>query len=324
MMKRREFITLLGGAAAAWPIAARAQQLATPVIGFLSGTAADAHRQRVFRQGLTEAGHTEAAVAVEYRWAENVAERLPALAEELVRRRVAVIVAIGNAAALAAQRASNTIPIVFSVSEDPVRIGLVASIAQPGGNATGINFLATELTAKRLELLRVLLPQATLLGVLVDPTSPVAGVIARDVEAAASRMGLKTRTLNVSTNSEINAAFITFAHERVHALFVSGGFLFTSRRLQLALRAAHHSIPATYANRDFVEAGGLMSYGASLTDSLRQVGIYVGRILKGTKPADLPVMQSTKFELVLNIETARMLGLELPPQLLATADEVIE
>ena len=168
MMKRREFITLLGGAAAAWPIAARAQQLATPVIGFLSGTAADAHRQRVFRQGLTEAGHTEAAVAVEYRWAENVAERLPALAEELVRRRVAVIVAIGNAAALAAQRASNTIPIVFSVSEDPVRIGLVASIAQPGGNATGINFLATELTAKRLELLRVLLPQATLLGVLVD------------------------------------------------------------------------------------------------------------------------------------------------------------
>ncbi len=328
-MKRRELLLAFGGAAVAssvsWPHPAPAQQPAMPVIGFLGGSTADVSRQRAFRRGLTEAGHTEGeSVAVEYRWAENVADRLPALAAELVRRRVAVIVASGNAAALAAKSATNTIPIVFSVSEDPVRIGLVASIAQPGGNATGINFLAAELTAKRLEFLRVLLPQATLLGVLVDPSGPVAATIARDVETAASAMGLKTRILNVSTNGEINAAFMTFARERPHALFVSGGFLFTSRRMQLALRAAHHSIPAIYANRDYVEAGGLMSYGANLTDTHRQVGLYVGRILKGTKPADLPVMQSTKFELVLNIETARMLGLELPPQLLALADEVIE
>jgi putative ABC transport system substrate-binding protein len=324
-VKRREFITALGGAVAAWPLAARAQRQAMPVIGFLSASWPDADRVRAFRQGLKEAGHTEGEnVAVEYRWAENEVDRLPALAADLVRRQVAVIAATGNAAALTAKAASATTPIVFSVSEDPVRIGLVSSLARPGGNVTGINFFAAELAAKRLELMRQLLPGAERLAVLVNPTAPVAATTVRDVEAAARAMGLQTKVLNASTSAEINAAFATFVRERPDALFVSGGFLFSSRRVQLALLAAHHSIPATYATRENADAGGLMSYGANLADTARQVGVYAGRILKGAKASDLPVMQSSKFELVINAETARMLGLTVPPTLLATADEVVE
>jgi putative ABC transport system substrate-binding protein len=324
-VKRREFITLLGGAVAplALPYAARAQ--AMPVIGFLSTTTLDPSRQWALRAGLREAGYVEGEnVAVEYRWAENQADRLPALAAELVRRPVAVIVATGNAAALAAKAAATTIPVVFSVSEDPVRIGLVASLARPGGNVTGINFFAAELSAKRLELMRQLVPGAARLAVLINPTAPVAATTARDVAAAAGAMGMQSKIFNASTGAEINAAFATFERERPDVLFVGGGFLFTSRRVQLALLAARHAIPATYSDRDFAEAGGLMSYGASLTDSWRQAGAYAGRILKGATPADLPVVQAAKFELVINAETARMFGLPVPPSLLSIADEVIE
>ena len=324
-MRRRDFITLLGGAAAAWPLAAGAQQPAMPVIGFLNSSAFDANRQRVFRQGLREAGYAEGEnVAIEYRWAENDADRLPALAAELVRRQVAVIVAGGNASSLAAKAATSTIPIVFAVSEDPIKMGLVASLARPGGSVTGVNFYAGELSAKRLELMRQLVPSAARIAVLVNPAAPIAATTTRDVEAAARGMGLQAKVLNVSSSGEINAAFASFVRERPDALFVSGGFLFNSRRVQLALLAAQHSIPATYANRDFPEAGGLMSYGSSLTDAYRQVTDYAGRILKGAKPADLPVVQSSKFELVINAETARMLGLTVPPTLLSIADEVIE
>jgi ABC-type uncharacterized transport system substrate-binding protein len=324
-MKRRDFITLLGGTAAAWPLAAGAQQPVMPVVGFLNSSAFDLNRQRVFRQGLREAGYAEGEnVAIEYRWAENDADRLPTLAAELVRRRVAVIVTGGNASSLAAKAATATIPIVFAVSEDPIKMGLVASLARPGGNVTGVNFYAGELSAKRLELMHQLVPSAARIAVLVNPTAPIAATTGRDVEAAAGAKGLQTKIINVSTSREINATFVSFVRERPDALFVSGGFLFNSRRVQLALLAAQHSIPATYANRDFPEAGGLMSYGSSLTDAYRQATDYAVRILKGAKPADLPVVQSSKFELVINAETARMLGLEIPPTLLAQADEVIE
>jgi putative ABC transport system substrate-binding protein len=328
-MRRRDFMTLLGGAAASWPLAARAQQPAMPVIGFLNPSSPDAYadRLRAFRQGLKETGYVEGEnVAIEYRWAENQIDRLPALAAELVRRRVTVIAATGGPAAASAAKAATTmIPIVFSVGEDPVRLGLVASLARPGGNLTGINIFIGELVAKRLELLRELVPAATRVAVLVDPADAAyAETTVMNVEAAARAIGLQIQVVNAGTSREINAAFATFVRERPDALFVSSQSFFNSRRVQLALLAAHHSIPATYAVREYAEAGGLMSYGSNLVDAWRHVGVYAGRILKGAKPADLPVVQASKFELVINAETARMLGLTVPATLLSTADEVIE
>jgi putative tryptophan/tyrosine transport system substrate-binding protein len=327
-MRRRDFITLLGGMAAAWPVAARAQQPAMPVVGFLHSSSPDgnAERVRAFRQGLKEAGFVEGEnVAVEYRWADNQVDRLPALAADLVRRQVTVIAATTSPAAIAAKAATSTIPIVFLAPEDPVRLGLVTSLARPGGNLTGVNFFVSEVSAKRLELLRELAPGATRIAVLVDAAlSTSAESTLRDVEMAARSMGLQTQVLNASTSREIDAAFAGFAHDRPDALLVATSAFFTDRRVQLALQAMLHRIPATYPFRDFVEAGGLMSYGAGLRDALRQVGGYTGRILKGAKPADVPVVQATKFELTINHQTARMLGLTVPDKLLVAADEVIE
>jgi len=316
-MKRREFITLLGGAAAAWPLAARAQQPAMPVIGYLDPTSPDtfAERLRAFRQGLKETGHVEGEnVAIEYRWAEGHFDRLPELAADLVRRRVTVIAALASAA-FAATAATTTIPIVFMVPEDPVARGLVASLARPGGNLTGINFLTGELAAKRLELLRELVPAATRAAILVNPANAFATEAQlSDVQSAARAMGLQIKILRASTSREIDAAFAPFVSERPDALFVAGDAFFTSRRVQLANLAARHMIPT----------GGLMSYGASILDVWRQVGVYVGRVLRGAKPADMPVVQPTKFELIVNAQTARTLGIDVPPSLLSRADEVIE
>ena len=326
-MKRREFITLLGGAAAAWPIVARAQQPAMPVIGFLNPALPDtnADRMRGFRQGLKDTGYVEGEnVAIEYRWTEGQFDRLPALAAELVRRQVAVIAAFGNSAAVAAKAATTAIPIVFSVGEDPVRLGLVASLAQPGGNVTGINVFATELAAKRLDLLREMVPAATRVAVLVGSSNAATESTVRDTAAAARAMGLQVQVLNADTSREIDAAFATLARERSDALFVDPNPFFVSRRVQLVNLASRLAVPAVYLDRAFAEIGGLMSYGASLTDAYRQVGVYTARILQGTKPADLPVLQSSKFELVINHQTARMLGLTVPPTLIAIADEVIE
>jgi putative tryptophan/tyrosine transport system substrate-binding protein len=323
---RRAFITLIGGAAV-WPLAARAQQ-AMPVIGFLHSQSPETFTEplRGFRQGLKDTGYIEGEnVSIEYRWADNQTDRLPALAVELVRRRVAVIATFSPPVALAAKAATTTIPIVFNSGDDPVRLGLVGSLARPGGNLTGINFLVGELAAKRLEVLRELVPGATRVALLLDPSAgQITETTQRDVEAAARPKGLQIQVLNVQTSREINAAFATFARERVDALFVGPGPFFTSRRVQLALLAAVQRVPAIYPVRPFAEAGGLISYGASLTDAYRQVGAYAGRILKGAKPADLPVVQSSKFELVINAETARMLGLTVPDKLLVAADEVIE
>jgi putative tryptophan/tyrosine transport system substrate-binding protein len=328
-VKRREFITLLGGAAAAWPIGARAQQPAMPVVGLLDQRSPDelVDRLRGFRQGLRDSGFVEGQnVAIDYRWAENKMERLSELAADLVRRQVAVIAATsGFSPALAAKTATTTIPIVFVIAQDPVRLGLVASLARPGGNTTGISFLSGEVTAKRLELLRELVPAATRVAVLVDPSNATyAEITMRETGAAARSIGLQIQVLNASTIGEINAAFATLVREKPDALFVGGDPFFNSRRTQLVHLATRHAVPASYPARDFVDAGGLISYGANIADAWRQAGSYAGRILKGEKPADLPVVQSSKFELVINAQTATMLGLAVPPQLLAIADQVIE
>ena len=297
-----------------------------PVVGFLDPTSPDtfAHRLVGFRQGLKETGYIEGEnVAIVYHFAENQIDRLPELAADLVYRQVAVIATLANGA-LAAKMATKTTPIVFLLAEDPVKVGLVASLARPGGNLTGINFLSAELAAKRLELVRELLPAATDVCVLVNPTGPNSESTLREAQSAARAIGLKIQALNARTSREINVAFATFVRERPDALFVDIDPFFTSRRVQLVHLASHHRVPATYPGRQFAEIGGLMSYGSNLTDAWRQVGVYTGRILKGAKPSDLPVVQSTKFELVLNAETARTLGLEIPPTLLTRADEVIE
>jgi putative tryptophan/tyrosine transport system substrate-binding protein len=327
-IRRRDFVILLGvGAAAAWPVATRAQQPAMPVVGFLYPTSPDTIPDRVrgFRQGLKDVGFAEGEnVAIEYRSADGQFDRLPALAAELVRRQVAVIAAGNFASALAAKAATTTIPIVFVVAAVPVRLGLVASLARPGGNLTGINFFNVEVTAKRLELLRELVPGATRVAVLVNPANPATETTLRDVEPAARAMGLQLQVLKAGTSREIDAAFATFVRERPDALFVGGDSFFVSRRFQLVNLASRHTIPATYSQREFTEVGGLISYGGNPTDANRQVGVYAGRILKGAKPADLPVVQSTKLELVINAQTARTIGLTVPPSLLAIADEVIE
>ena len=323
---RREFIGTLGGAAA-WPLVARAQQTAMPVIGFLNAQSPDAivNRVRGFRQGLKDAGYVEGEnVTIEYRWAEGRFDRLPALAAEFVRRQVVVIVAANTPSALAAKAVTTTIPIVFNVAEDPVKLGLVASLARPGGNLTGTNSFIGELAAKRLELLRELLPAVTRVTVLVNPTTPLAESALKDIEPAARAMGMQIKVLNAINSGEIDAALATFVHERPDALFVSADSVFTTRRVQLVHLATRYAVPASYTSREYPEVGGLMSYGSNQSDNYRQVGIYAGHILKGTKPADLPVVQSTKFELVINAQTARMLGLTVPYKLLVAADEVIE
>jgi putative tryptophan/tyrosine transport system substrate-binding protein len=306
----------------------RAQQPAMPVVGFLDPRSPDAMTERLrgFRQGLKDSGYVEGEnVAIEYRWAENQMDRLPALAADLVRRRVAVIAAGAAVSAFAAKTATTTVPIVFLTAEDPVGLGLVASLARPGGNATGINFFSAELTAKRLGLLRELVPGAVHVAVILNPAyGSDAETTLRDLEPAARDMGLQIQVLNASTSREIDAAFATFVRERPDAVFVSLDPFLNSRRAQLVNLASRHAVPATFSNRDFAEIGGLMSYGANIADAYRQVGIYAGRVLKGAKPADLPVVQASKFELVINAQAARMLGLTVPPTLLATADEVIE
>jgi putative ABC transport system substrate-binding protein len=327
MIRRREFMTLVGSAAVTCPLAARAQQAATPVIGFLHPGSHDANtgRLRGFDRGLKEVGYVEGEnVAIVYRFAENQADRLPELAADLVRRRVTVIVTTTGRAPLAAQAATATIPIVFSVNEDPVKLGLVASLARPGGNLTGVNFLNAELVTKRLEFLHELAPAARRLAVLINPTNPAAGSTLQELELASKAIGLQIQILNATNSHEIDAAFTTLVHSRAEALFVAGDALFTSRRAQFATLTARHAIPAAFSSREYAQAGGLMSYGSNLVETFRQVGIYTGRILKGDKPADLPVVQSSKFELVINVHTAGLLGLTVPPTLLSVADEVIE
>jgi putative tryptophan/tyrosine transport system substrate-binding protein len=325
-MQRREFVTLLGSAAAVWPIVAHAQQPKMPVIGFLDPTSSDTFegRLRGFRQGLKETGYVEGEnVAIVYRFAENQMDRLPELVADLVRRQVAVIATLATGA-LAAKTATTTIPIVFLLAEDPVKVGLVRSLARPDGNLTGINFVSAELVGKRLGFVRELVPAATRIAVLLNPTGPNSETTLRDAQSTARVTGLEIQALNASTSREINAAFATFVRDRSDALLVDIDPFFTSRRIQLVNLASRHAIPAIYPGRQFTEAGGLMSYGSDLKDAWRQVGAYAGRILKGAKPADLPVAQSSKFELVINAETARILGLTVPVTLLSTADEVIE
>jgi putative tryptophan/tyrosine transport system substrate-binding protein len=327
-VRRREFITLLSSAAA-WPVAARAQQPAMPVIGLLNSQSPEGYvgPLRGLRQGLKDEGYVEGEnLAIEYRWADNEPDRLPALAADLVRRRVAVLVSTGGTkVALAAKAATTTIPIVFSTGEDPVARGIVASLGRPGGNLTGSVFLSVELSGKRLELLRELVPRAARVALLVNPADTAnMEVTLRDVEAAARSFGMQIQVLKADTNDQINATFESMGRDRPDALFVSITPFFLDRRVHLTQLAAFHRLPTAYSLRDFVEVGGLMSYGASIADTYRHVGAYTGRILKGAKPADLPVVQSTKIELIINRETARMLGLTIPPSLLAIADEVIE
>jgi putative ABC transport system substrate-binding protein len=326
-MRRREFITLLGGAAA-WPLAARAQQPAMPVIGFLHSAPPDAYAPMVaaFREGLKETGFIEGqSVTIEFRWADGKYDQLPALAINLVDRKVTVIVVGGAPTALAAKAATTTIPIIFGVAEDPVKLGLVASLARPGSNATGINFFLSEVVAKRLGLLHDLVPKAARIAVLINPANTaVAEATLRDTPEAARAIGLQIQVLKASTSREIEAAFAILVRDQADALFVAPDGLFASRRVQLATLAARHAIPAAYSVREQVEAGGLMSYGTDLVDAFRQTGVYTGQILKDAKPADLPVLQSTKFEFVINLQTARALGIEVPNSVQLLADEVIE
>src|SRR5271169_467057 len=326
---KRGFIAGLGGAAVAWPLAVRAQQPAMPMVAVIGGGSANASTRLVtaFRKGLNEPGYVEGQnVTVEYHWLEGHYDRLPALMSDLVRRQVAVIATPGsNVAALAAKAATATIPIVFGVGSDPVRLGLVPSLARPGGNATGINIVSQEVTAKRLRLLHDLVPKAIRIAVLVNPANASSAETAlRDVREAAAIMGLQIQIFNATTIGEIDAAFATLARERPDALFVAGDSFFTSRAVQFATLTAANKIPATYSQRDFVAAGGLMSYEADFADTFHQVGVYTGRILKGARPADLPVLQPTKFEFIINLQTARVLGIEVPPAVLSIADEVIE
>ena len=326
-MKRREFIALLGGAVGAWPLAARAQQAAMPVVGYLNleSPESDASRLTGLRRGLNEAGYVEGRnFVIEYRWAGNQADRLPALTTDLVRLPVTVIVAAGPLPALAAKAATTIIPIVFGVGADPVQLGLVASLNRPGGNLTGFNAVGGELGAKGLALLHDLVPSAATIGFLRNPNNPVSELTTRDVLAAAAVIGLKVQILEAGTDREIDAAFVSLVQARTGALLVGGDLFFNNRIEQITALAARHALPAMYALREFVVAGGLMSYGLSLTEEYRQVGLYTGRILKGEKPADLPVMQATKIELAINLKTARALGLDVPNTLLVAADEVIE
>jgi putative ABC transport system substrate-binding protein len=326
-VKRREFITLLRGAAA-WPLAARAQQPAIPVVGLLHITAPGTFTQelRAFHQGLKETSYVEGEnVRIEYRWADNQLDRLPELAAELARRQVTVIVVAGHDAIFAAKTATTTIPVVFLAADDPVRLGLVSSLARPGGNLTGFNILTSEMAAKRLGLLHELMPSAARFAALLNPANATTTqAMLRDLEPAARALGLQIQVINADTIDEINAAFATFMRERPDALLVASGPFFSSRRVQLVQLAARHAIPAIYSGRQYPEVGGLMGYGPSLVDAYRQLGVYAGRILKGVKPADLPVVQSTKIELVINAQTAKMLDVTVPPTLLSIADDMIE
>jgi putative ABC transport system substrate-binding protein len=326
-MRRRNFITLLGGAAAAWPLVAHAQQPRLPVIAFINGSAALPTFETAFRKGLGETGYVEGQnVMVEYHWLSGDYERVPALVAELVRRRVDVIATPGFApAAIAAKAATQSIPIVFAVPEDPVNLGLVASLARPGANATGINFFSAEVTAKRMELLHALLPKAMRVAVLANPANgPSVETALNQVDAAAHSLGLQTKVFKAGISSEIDAAFAEIARERFDALFVLGDGFLHGRRVQLATLAIRDRIPSSYTDREYVEAGGLISYAANLLDVNRQVGVYCGSVLKGVKPYDLPVIQTSKFEFVVNLQTAKALALDVPPTLLAIADEVIE
>jgi putative tryptophan/tyrosine transport system substrate-binding protein len=326
-VNRREFITLLGGAAAGWPLAARAQQAAIPVIGYLNNGSpeSDARRLTGLRRGLNQTGYVEGRnLVIEYRWAGNQADRLPALAADLVQLRVDVIVSPGHVATFAAKAATASIPIVFGVGNDPVQLGLVASINRPGGNLTGFNAFAGELGAKGLAVLHELVPGIATVGFLENPNNPAFEVRTRDVLAAAAAIGLNVQILKAGTDREIDAAFVSLVQARTGALLVSNDAFFNSRIEQLVALAARHAIPTMYTFREFVVAGGLISYGSSLIETYRQVGLYTGRILKGEKPADLPVIQATKLELVINLKTAKALGLQIPDRLLAIADEVIE